>query len=147
MRVLVQRVSQARVSVDGQTVGQIAHGLLLLLGFRSGDDQQALRYCAQKCAHLRVFTDDEGKMNRSLLDIGGSVLCISQFTLYGDCRKGRRPSFDAAACPAKAEVLYESFLEILAAEGLQPARGVFGAHMQVEIHNDGPVTLMVESPQ
>ncbi|MFL2542430.1 MAG: D-aminoacyl-tRNA deacylase [Candidatus Latescibacterota bacterium] len=147
MRVLVQRVSQARVSVDGQTVGQIAHGLLLLLGFRSGDDQQALRYCAQKCAHLRVFTDDEGKMNRSLLDIGGSVLCISQFTLYGDCRKGRRPSFDAAACPAEAEVLYESFLEILAAEGLQPARGVFGAHMQVEIHNDGPVTLMVESPQ
>jgi D-tyrosyl-tRNA(Tyr) deacylase len=143
----VQRVSQARVSVDGQTVGQIAHGLLLLLGFRSGDDQQALRYCAQKCAHLRVFTDDEGKMNRSLLDIGGSVLCISQFTLYGDCRKGRRPSFDAAACPAEAEVLYESFLEILAAEGLQPARGVFGAHMQVEIHNDGPVTLMVESPQ
>ena len=147
MRVLVQRVSQARVSVDGQTVGQIAHGLLLLLGFRSGDDQQALRYCAQKCAHLRVFTDDEGKMNRSLLDIGGSVLCISQFTLYGDCRKGRRPSFDAAACPAEAEVLYESFLEILAAEGLQPARGVFGAHMQVEIHNDGPVTLTVESPQ
>ena len=147
MRVLVQRVSQARVSVDGQTVGQIAHGLLLLLGFRSGDDQQALRYCAQKCAHLRVFTDDEGKMNRSLLDIGGSVLCISQFTLYGDCRKGRRPSFDAAACPAEAEVLYESFLEILAVEGLQPARGVFGAHMQVEIHNDGPVTLMVESPQ
>ena len=143
----MQRVSQARVSVDGQTVGQIAHGLLLLLGFRSGDDQQALRYCAQKCAHLRVFTDDEGKMNRSLLDIGGSVLCISQFTLFGDCRKGRRPSFDAAACPAEAEVLYESFLEILAGEGLQPARGVFGAHMQVEIHNDGPVTLMVESPQ
>ncbi len=101
MRVLVQRVSQARVSVDGQTVGQIAHGLLLLLGFRSGDDQQALRYCAQKCAHLRVFTDDEGKMIRSLLDIGGSGLCISQFTLFGDCRKGRRPSFDAAACPAQ----------------------------------------------
>ena len=147
MRVLVQRVSQARVSVDGQTVGQIAQGLLLLLGFRSGDDQQALRYCAQKCAHLRVFTDDEGTMNRSLLDISGSVLCISQFPLYGDCRKGRRPSFAAAACPAEAEVLYESFLEILTAEGLQPARGVFGAHMQVEIHNDGPVTLTVESPQ
>lgn len=146
MKVLVQRVSQASVSVDEQIVGQIAEGLLLLVGFRSGDDEQALRYCAEKCAHLRIFADDEGKMNRSVLDIGGGVLAISQFTLYGDCRKGRRPSFDAAARPVEAAALYERFLEIFAAQGLPPERGVFGAHMAVISHNDGPVTLMVESP-
>lgn len=147
MKVLVQRVSQASVTVDGETIGQIDQGLLLLVGFGPGDDEQALRFCAEKCANLRIFADDEGKMNRSLLDIGGGVLCISQFTLYGDCRKGRRPSFTAAAPPEKAEALYEHFLAILAAQGLKPERGVFGAYMQIEIHNDGPVTLMVESPQ
>ena len=147
MKVLVQRVSQASVTVDGETIGQIDQGLLLLVGFGPGDDEQALRFCAEKCANLRIFADDEGKMNRSLLDIGGGVLCISQFTLYGDCRKGRRPSFTAAAPPEKAEALYEHFLAILAAHGLKPERGVFGAYMQIEIHNDGPVTLMVESPQ
>ena len=147
MKVLVQRASQASVTVDGETIGQIDQGLLLLVGFGPGDDEQALRFCAEKCANLRIFADDEGKMNRSLLDIGGGVLCISQFTLYGDCRKGRRPSFTAAAPPEKAEALYEHFLAILAAQGLKPERGVFGAYMQIEIHNDGPVTLMVESPQ
>ena len=147
MKVLVQRVSQASVTVDRETIGQIDQGLLLLVGFGPGDDEQALRFCAEKCANLRIFADDEGKMNRSLLDIGGGVLCISQFTLYGDCRKGRRPSFTAAAPPEKAEALYEHFLAILAAQGLKPERGVFGAYMQIEIHNDGPVTLMVESPQ
>jgi D-tyrosyl-tRNA(Tyr) deacylase len=147
LKVLVQRVSQASVTVDGETIGQIDQGLLLLVGFGPGDDEQALRFCAEKCANLRIFADDEGKMNRSLLDIGGGVLCISQFTLYGDCRKGRRPSFTAAAPPEKAEALYEHFLAILAAQGLKPERGVFGAYMQIEIHNDGPVTLMVESPQ
>ena len=147
MKVLVQRVSQASVTVDGETIGQIDQGLLLLVGFGPGDDEQALRFCTEKCANLRIFADDEGKMNRSLLDIGGGVLCISQFTLYGDCRKGRRPSFTAAAPPEKAEALYEHFLAILAAQGLKPERGVFGAYMQIEIHNDGPVTLMVESPQ
>ena len=146
MKVLVQRVSQASVTVDGETIGQIDQGLLLLVGFGPGDDEQALRFCAEKCANLRIFADDEGKMNRSLLDIGGGVLCISQFTLYGDCRKGRRPSFTAAAPPEKAEALYEHFLAILAAQGLKPESGVFGAYMQIEIHNDGPVTLMVESP-
>ena len=146
MKALVQRVSQASVAVDNATVGEIQQGLLLLVGFRSADDEQALRFCAKKCANLRVFPDADGKMNRSLIDIGGGVLCVSQFTLYGDCRKGRRPSFDEAAPPKKAKVLYERFLEILAEQGLAPAYGTFGAHMHVEIHNDGPVTLMVESP-
>jgi len=146
VRALVQRVSRASVTVDDKTIGQIDQGLLLLVGFGPGDGEQALRFCAEKCANLRIFADDEGKMNRSLLDIGGGVLCISQFTLYGDCRKGRRPSFAAATPPEEAAALYERFLEILATQGLQPERGVFGAYMQVEIHNDGPVTLMVESP-
>ena len=146
MRALVQRVSQASVAVDNATIGEIQRGLLLLVGFRSGDDEQALRFCAEKCANLRVFPDADGKMNRSLLDIGGGVLCVSQFTLYGDCRKGRRPSFDEAAPQEEAEALYERFLKILAEQGLGPAHGTFGAHMHVEIHNDGPVTLMVESP-
>ena len=147
MKVLVQRVGKASVSVDKQTVGQIAQGLLLLVGFRPGDGEEQLGFCADKCANLRIFADSEGKMNRSVLDIGGEILCISQFTLYGDCRKGRRPSFDGAARPEEAEVLYQRFLTMLAALGLQPQSGVFGANMQVEIHNDGPITLMVESPQ
>ena len=146
MKVLVQRVSRASVRVDGQLCGQIGHGLVLLVGFGPGDDERALRFCAEKCAHLRIFADDQGKMNRSVLDVGGRVLAISQFTLYGDCRKGRRPSFVHAAPPPVAQCLYERFLELLADQGLPPQRGVFGAYMQVEIHNDGPVTLMVESP-
>ena len=147
MKVLVQRVSHASVHVDGQLCGQIDQGLVLLVGFGpDDDDERALRFCAEKCAHLRIFADDQGKMNRSVLDIGGGVLAISQFTLYGDCRKGRRPSFVQAAPPAVAERLYERFLDLLAEQGLPPQRGVFGAYMQVEIHNDGPVTLMVESP-
>ena len=146
MKTLVQGVSQASVTVDNAINGQIDQGLLLLVGFRPGDDEQALRFCAEKCANLRIFPDDNGKMNRSLLDIGGGVLCVSQFTLYGDCRKGRRPSFDGAAPPDEAEALYERFIEIRAQQGLSPERGTFGAHMHVQIHNDGPVTLMVESP-
>ena len=146
MKVLVQRVSHASVHVDGQLHGQIGPGLVLLVGFGPDDSEQSLRFCAEKCAHLRIFADDQGKMNRSVLDIGGGVLAISQFTLYGDCRKGRRPSFVQAAPPLVAERLYERFLDLLAEQGLPPQRGVFGAYMQVEIHNDGPVTLMVESP-
>ncbi len=146
VKVLVQRVSQASVHVDGELHGQIGQGLLLLVGFGPNDGDQALRFCAEKCAHLRIFADDQGKMNRSVLDIGGGVLAISQFTLYGDCRKGRRPSFVQAAPPPVAQSLYEHFLDLLAEQGLSPQRGVFGAYMQVEIHNDGPVTLMVESP-
>ena len=146
MRALVQRVSRASVTVDDKTIGQIDQGLLLLVGFGPGDGEQALRFCAEKCANLRIFADDEGRMNRSLLDIGGGVLCISQFTLYGDCRKGRRPGFTEAAPPECAEPLYERFVQFLEETGLQVACGVFGAHMVVDLDNDGPVTLMVQSP-
>jgi len=146
MRVLVQRVSRAQVAVDGQVCGRIGPGLVLLVGCRAADDDQALRFCAEKCAHLRIFADDQGKMNRSVIDVGGAVLAISQFTLYADCRKGRRPGFADAAPPELAEPLYERFIQVLEELGLEVARGIFGAHMEVEIHNDGPVTLMVESP-
>jgi len=142
----VQRVSHSSVRVGGRVVGQIEQGLLLLIGIHRDDDEKALRFCAEKCAHLRVFADGEGKMNRSLLDVGGAALAISQFTLYGDCRKGRRPGFDSAARPDAASVLYARFIELLKEQGLAVECGVFGADMQVEIHNDGPVTLMVESP-
>lgn len=146
MRVLVQRVSQARVLVAGQVRGEIGNGLVLLVGVHQTDALPAARFCAEKCAHLRIFPDEEGRLNRSVLEVGGRVLAISQFTLYGDCRRGRRPSFTQAAPPAQAEPLYAQFLGELEGLGLQVERGVFGAHMVVEIHNDGPVTLMVESP-
>jgi D-tyrosyl-tRNA(Tyr) deacylase len=146
MRVLVQRVSGAGVAVDGGEVSAIDRGLVLLVGVHRGDGAEAVRFCAEKCAHLRIFPDDEGRMNRSVLDVGGAALAVSQFTLYGDCRKGRRPGFSEAAPPETAEPLYERFCAQLEELGLTVARGVFGAHMQLEIHNDGPVTLMVESP-
>lgn len=144
MRVLVQRVSQARVLVEEQVKGQIGRGLVLLVGIHPDDDESALRFCAEKCAHLRIFADEDGKMNRSVLDVGGRILAVSQFTLYGDCRKGRRPSFVEAAPPARAALLCARFVEILKELGLEVSQGVFGAHMMVEISNDGPVTLMVE---
>ena len=146
MRVLVQRVSAARVDVDGETAGSIGTGLVLLVGVGAEDDAAAVQYCVDKCANLRVFADDAGHMNRSLVDVAGAVLVISQFTLYGDCRRGRRPSFNAAAPPDLAERLYEEFAGGFGERGIEVARGVFGAHMCVEIHNDGPVTMMVESP-
>ncbi|MFT5090935.1 MAG: D-tyrosyl-tRNA(Tyr) deacylase [Candidatus Latescibacterota bacterium] len=146
MRVLVQRVSRSSVAVDRRVVGQIEEGLLLLIGIHRDDDEKALHFCAEKCVHLRIFADDEGKMNRSLLDVGGAALAISQFTLYGDCRKGRRPGFEQAARPEQAAKLYTRFVELLTEQGVAVECGVFGADMQVEIHNDGPVTLMVESP-
>ena len=146
MRVLVQRVSAARVDVDGETAGSIGTGLVLLVGVGAEDDAAAVQYCVDKCANLRVFADDSGHMNRSLVDVAGAVLVISQFTLYGDCRRGRRPSFNAAAPPDLAERLYEEFAGGFGERGIEVARGVFGAHMCVEIHNDGPVTMMVESP-
>ena len=147
MRVLIQRVSSAGVAVEGKPVAAIAAGLVLLIGIRSSDDEAAVAFCADKCAHLRIFADDEGRLNLSALDTGAEVLAVSQFTLYGDCRKGRRPSFSHAAPPEIAAPLYELFIERLEGCGLRVARGVFGAHMQVEINNDGPVTLLVEYPE
>jgi len=147
MRALLQRVSRASVAVDGKVVGQIGQGLLVLLGVGRNDSEVQVKTLADKIAYLRIFGDDEGRMNRSLLDIGGEVLVVSQFTLYADARKGRRPSFTDAAPPAIAEPLCERFKEAVAAYGLKVAGGVFGAHMGVELLNDGPVTIWLDSEQ
>jgi D-tyrosyl-tRNA(Tyr) deacylase len=145
MKAVVQRVSKASVTVDSQVVGSIGPGLMILLGVTRGDGEEQAHWLANKIAGLRIFEDEEGKMNRSLLDVGGSALVVSQFTLYGDCRKGRRPSFTHAAHPEIAEPLCERFITLLREAGVsQVESGVFGAYMQVEIHNDGPVTLIVE---
>jgi D-tyrosyl-tRNA(Tyr) deacylase len=144
MRVLLQRVSSASVTVDGQVVGAIDTGYVLLLGVTHDDNQDKARWLANKVAGLRLFPDSEGKMNLSLFDVEGSVLVVSQFTLYGDARKGRRPSFTDAARPEQAEPLVEFFAGQLRQRGLRVESGVFGAMMQVNIHNDGPVTLMLE---
>lgn len=145
MRAVVQRVSRSIVVVDGQTVGQIGKGLMILLGVTHGDGPEQAQWLASKIAGLRIFEDDEAKMNRSLLETGGAALVVSQFTLYGDCRKGRRPSFTDAARPELAEPLCEQFMVCLREAGVaQVEYGVFGAHMEVEIHNDGPVTLILE---
>ncbi len=147
MRALLQRVSRASVTVDGRVTGAIGPGLLVLLGIGSGDSETQIRAMAEKIVHLRVFEDDEGKMNRSLLDTGGQVLVVSQFTLYADTRKGRRPSFTDAAPPAIAEPLVERFKDTVAAYGLKVAGGVFGAHMDVELLNSGPVTIWLDSEE
>ena len=144
MRVLLQRVSSASVTVDGQVVGAIDGGYVLLLGVTHDDTQDKARWLANKVAGLRLFPDSEGKMNLSLFDVEGSVLVVSQFTLYGDARKGRRPSFTDAARPEQAEPLVEFFAGQLRQRGLRVESGVFGAMMLVNIHNDGPVTLMLE---
>ena len=147
MRVLLQRVSHAAVRVDGRIVGGIGPGLLLLVGIGRGDDERALAWMAQKVAGLRVFPDADDKMNRSVLEVGAQVLAVSQFTLYGDARKGRRPSFVEAEDPARARELHERFLVLLRDAGVSRVEtGVFGASMQVELENDGPVTLWLESP-
>ncbi len=144
MRVVLQRVSRARVTVEGRVVGEIGRGLLLLAGFTDADTEETLRWMADKVVGLRVFTDAEGKMNLSVEEIGGAVLVVSQFTLYGDARRGRRPSFVEAARPEVAVPLYERFLELLRAAGRPVETGEFGAMMQVELTNDGPVTLVLE---
>jgi D-tyrosyl-tRNA(Tyr) deacylase len=144
VRVVLQRVTRAKVTVEGRTAGEIGPGLLLLAGFAEGDGEDALGWMAEKVATLRVFADGEGKMNRSVEDTGGSLLVVSQFTLYGDVRKGRRPSFVAAARPEAAIPLYERFVALLRARGLAVATGEFGATMAVELVNDGPVTLILE---
>ena len=144
MRVLLQRVSRAEVRVDGAVVGSVGRGHLLLVGIREGDGLAELEWMADKVLGLRVFPDEEGRMNRSLQDVGGSLLVVSQFTLYGDTRKGRRPSFVDAADPDVAVPLYEQLVEILREKGVHVETGVFGAMMEVELVNDGPVTLMLE---
>ncbi|MCK9525541.1 MAG: D-aminoacyl-tRNA deacylase [Limnochordia bacterium] len=145
MRAVVQRVKEAQVTVDGRVVGRVSHGLLVFLGVGEGDTERDGQYLAEKIANLRVFPDDQGKMNRSVSDIGGEVLAVSQFTLYGDCRRGRRPSFSAAARPDLANELYLRFVEVLKGQGLQVETGVFQADMEVGLVNDGPVTLIVSS--
>jgi D-tyrosyl-tRNA(Tyr) deacylase len=147
MRALLQRVSHASVTVDEQVVGQIGQGLLVLLGVGQDDSEVQVKTLADKIVYLRIFGDNEGKMNRSLLDIGGEVLVISQFTLYADTRRGRRPSFTDAAPPSIAEPLVERFKDTIAAYGLTIADGIFGAYMQVELLNDGPVTIWLDSEQ
>ena len=145
MRVVLQRVSRASVSISGRVAGEIGEGLVLLVGFTEGDDENTLRWMADKILGLRVFSDDDGKMNLSLEDVEGDVLVVSQFTLYGDTRKGRRPSFIRAAAPEVAIPLYEGFLEIL--DGAAPGKlesGEFGAMMDVGLVNAGPVTLVLE---
>jgi D-tyrosyl-tRNA(Tyr) deacylase len=145
MRALIQRVSKASVSIDGETVGKIGKGIVILLGVTHDDSEKDADYLAEKCVNLRIFEDENGKMNLSTIDVGGSALIVSQFTLYGDTRKGRRPSYTDAALPEKAIPLYEYFIEKVKAVGLEVATGRFGASMNVDIHNQGPVTLMVES--
>lgn len=146
MRACIQRVSSASVTVDGKTVGQIAHGLVVLLGVGEPDSPTDVTWMANKICGLRIFEDDEGKMNRSIQDVNGAMLIISQFTLLADCRKGRRPSFINAARPEKANPMYESFCEAVRAEEIEVATGIFQADMKVELVNDGPVTLVIDSP-
>lgn len=145
MRALLQRVSEAAVSVGGEEVARIGPGLLVLLGVAQGDSAEDARYLAGKVAGLRIFEDEAGKMNRSVLEVGGEVLVVSQFTLLADCRKGRRPSFTAAAGPEEAEALYEVFVDELRERSVPVATGVFQAHMHVTLTNDGPVTILLES--
>ncbi len=145
MRAVVQRVSRANVAIDGQIVGEIGRGLLILLGVTHEDTAERATWLAEKIAGLRVFGDADGKMNRDLTEAGGDALIVSQFTLYGDCRKGRRPSFIDAAPPPIAVPLYEAFIHAVKAQGIRVATGQFGADMQVELVNDGPVTLVIDA--
>lgn len=145
MRVVIQRVSRAAVRVAGDAVGEIGPGLLVLLGIGQADGPRDVEYIAGKIRDVRIFEDADGKMNRSVLETGGNVLVVSQFTLYGDIRKGRRPSFDQAAPPAVARALYEDVVRALREHGLQVKTGAFQEHMHVELVNDGPVTIVLDS--
>lgn len=146
MRAVVQRVKWAEVEVEGRIVARIESGALVLLGVHHTDTEAEARWLAQKLAHLRFFEDDQGKLNRSIGDIGGAMLVVSNFTLYGDCRKGRRPSFTDSAPYEQGEALYRQFCEYLRAEGVPVQTGVYGAEMQVRLQNDGPFTLLLETP-
>lgn len=145
MRAVVQRVKNSKVTVSGETTGQIDQGLMVLLGVGRDDSETDIDYLAEKIINLRIFEDDKGKMNLSLLDVGGSMLVVSQFTLFGDCRKGRRPSYDYAARPEAAKELYEAFVDKCQGFGVCVQTGVFQADMLVDISNDGPVTLLLDS--
>lgn len=144
MRALLQRVSKASVTVDGERLAHIAKGLLIFLGVGQDDDEAHARFLAEKIAHVRIFDDAEGKTNLSVMDVGGEAIVVSQFTLYADTSKGRRPSFIGAAAPAVAEPLVEQFVGLLQAQGVPTQKGVFGAHMLVAIENDGPMTVWLE---
>ena len=147
MRACVQRVSNARVAVNHCTVGQIGRGLVVLLGVAADDEPKDVAWMVNRLVGLRIFEDDDGKMNRSVVDVGGAMLVVSQFTLLGDCRKGRRPSFIAAAGPERAKNLYEEFIAAVREQGIEVATGEFRAMMEVSLVNDGPVTLIVDSPE
>ena len=144
MRLLIQRVSQASVTVEHKTISNIGNGLLILLGIGHGDGESQAAFLAEKVVNLRIFEDDQGKTNLSVLDVKGEAIVVSQFTLYADTRKGRRPSFIDAALPEVASPLVERFVELLRSHGVPTQTGQFGAHMKVEIHNDGPVTIWLE---
>ncbi|MGG7096181.1 D-aminoacyl-tRNA deacylase [Clostridium sardiniense] len=145
MRAVVQRVSSSRVRVDGEVVGEINLGVNVLVGISKEDSVEDLKYIKDKIINLRIFEDENDKMNHSLLDVKGDILAISQFTLYGDCRKGRRPNFMNAKGGEEAKILYDKFIEMLKETGLKVETGKFGAHMQVDIQNDGPVTILLDS--
>ena len=145
MRAVVQRVSRSEVTVDGRTTGKINKGLLVLLGVTHGDTSKDVDYIVDKTINLRIFEDENDKMNLSLKDIGGEMLAVSQFTLYGHCRKGRRPSFTNAAAPEEADKLYQEFVKKVSEQGINTETGEFGAHMMVDLVNDGPVTILLES--
>ncbi|NLO20550.1 MAG: D-tyrosyl-tRNA(Tyr) deacylase [Syntrophomonadaceae bacterium] len=145
MRAVIQRTKGSKVVVDHKTCGEICSGLMVLLGIKRGDTEKEAQYMMDKIINLRIFPDDEGKMNCSLLDIGGEILLVSQFTLYGDARKGRRPGFSQAALPEEAMALYQYSIDYLKNRGLRVATGVFGAEMLVKIDNDGPVTILLDS--
>ena len=147
MKVVVQRAKRAKVTVNGETVGSIGHGLVLLVGVTHSDTIEDAAFVADKIAHLRIFEDESGKMNLSVLDVCGEILSVSQFTLYGDCRKGRRPNFMEAAKPDHALPIYEALNDALRQKGIRVETGKFGAMMEVELINDGPVTLIVESKE
>jgi D-tyrosyl-tRNA(Tyr) deacylase len=145
MRAVVQRVKEAKVDVGGRTVGEIGVGLLVFLGVGLNDSEKDSEYLAGKIVHLRIFSDEEGLMNRSVLEIEGAILVVSQFTLWGDCLKGRRPSFTRAAPPEKARTLYDRFTELIREKGLKAATGVFQEMMEVHLVNDGPVTMLLDT--
>ncbi|AJE04272.1 D-aminoacyl-tRNA deacylase [Geobacter pickeringii] len=146
MKAVIQRVSEARVTVEGEAVGAISGGILVLLGVEKGDDERDAAWLAEKIAGLRIFEDAAGKMNLSVREVDGAILAVSQFTLAGNCAKGRRPSFDTAAPPDEGKRLYERFVELMRATGLPVATGIFQADMKVQLVNDGPVTFILESP-